>query len=131
MAAATTLSPPTVLRSARLTRSRRYFAFLDLWPKDANRAVVHQWATGPGQESLKVMDLTTGRLTPLLDSRVGLGWAWGHPSPLWLSDGRLVFSTPAKAMGGPACIRDMLLSEFRVEFPPFREVQPVMPPGGK
>ena len=101
---------------------RGYFAFLDLSPKEVNRGVVHQWATALGQESLKGMDLTTGRLTALLDSRVGLSWSWGHPSRLWLSDGRLAFSTPAKAMGGPACIRDMLLPEFRIEFPPFPEV---------
>ncbi|MEW6233727.1 MAG: hypothetical protein AB1566_15645 [Chloroflexota bacterium] len=108
---------------------RGYAAFLSLSPKDASRAVIHQWNSGPGRESLKVMDLKTGLQTPLMDATESLGWDWRHPSRLWLSDGRLVFSTPHAGHGW--CARDVVVQEFRVEFPPFPDIQPVRPPKGK
>ena len=109
---------------------RGYAAYLGLSPKEANRAVVHQWGPGPVSDSLKIIDLATGQLTPLVSAAptATLGWDSQHPSRRWLSDGRLVFSTPHSGHGG--CGRETA-SELRVEFPPFPEVQPVMPPGGK
>ncbi|MDP2953407.1 MAG: hypothetical protein Q8O76_08850, partial [Chloroflexota bacterium] len=109
---------------------RGYAAYLGLSPKEANRAVVHQWGPGPVSDSLKIMDLATGQLTPLVSAAptATLGWDSQHPSRRWLSDGRLVFSTPHGGHGG--CGRETA-SELRVEFPPFPEIRAEMPPTGK
>ncbi len=109
-----------------------YAAYLDgLSPKDPSRAVVHTWNAGSGLESLQVVDLKTGLKTPLVYAPLeSLGWDWRHPSRRWLSDGRLVFSTPHSGHGG--CVPDMVgAAGVRVEFPPFPDVQPVMPSEGK
>ena len=108
-----------------------YAAHLNgLSPKDPGRAVVHTWNAAPGLDSLQVVDLKTGYKTPLVSTTVwSLGWGWNYPARRWLSDGRLVFTTPGGYSG--FCIPDSGTPEFRVEFPPFPEVQPVMPPRGK
>ena len=108
-----------------------YAAYLNgLLPSDASRAVVHWGTDASGIDSLQVVDLKTGDKTPLVSSTVSsLGWGWNLPSRRWLSDGRLVFTSPGGYSG--FCIPDSGPSEFRVEFPPFPEVQPVSPPRGK
>jgi hypothetical protein len=108
---------------------RQVDVYLTLPPKDAGRAVVDTWNAGTGLASLQVMDLKVGLRSPLVSVSPPAGLDRLRPTSPWLSDGRLILTTPHAA--ARVCARDMVLSESPVEFPPFPEVQPVSPPRGK
>ena len=108
---------------------RKVGAYLTLSPKDPGRAVVDPWNAGTGLRSIQVMDLKAGLRTPVVSVPEPTSPDRLLPASRWLSDGRLVLTTPYATDRG--CAMDMILSESLVEFPPFPEVQPVSPPRGK